>query len=288
MPRTIVILNPAARGTKARALWEKIRGFSEDALVRMTSEAGQAREFAEQAVEQGFDTVVAAGGDGTVNEVVNGIAGSDAALGLLPMGTMNVFAAELGIPANNLRKCWEIIDHGHTRMVDLPRANNRAFVQLAGVGFDAQIVQETDGEFRKNFGPLSYLVAATQIAARKPPMLTVEANGKQRKGSFVLVGNGRYYGGPFVIFNNAKVDDGKLDVLIFKNLGYLDIVRYLSGIAFGTHLDMHDVEYFQTRKAVVKSAGQVPVEVDGEVISTVPVTFHLSRHKLKVLAPPAV
>jgi YegS/Rv2252/BmrU family lipid kinase len=285
MSRTLVILNPAARGTKAGLLWKKIRAFSDDALVRMTSEAGQAREFAEQAVEQGFDTVVAAGGDGTVNEVVNGIAGSDVALGLLPMGTMNVFAAELGIPANNLPKCWKIIEAGHTRLVDLPRANDHSFVQLAGVGFDAQIVQETDWEFRKNFGPLSYLVAATQIASRKPPSLTVEANGKQRKGSFVLVGNGRFYGGPFETFKNAKVDDGKLDILIFKNLGYLDIVRYLSGIAFGTHLGMHDVEYFQTRKAVVRSAENVPVEVDGEVIGTVTVTFHLSRHKLKVLAP---
>jgi len=285
MSRIVVILNPAARGEKAKSLWEKIRGFSEDAFVRTTSEAGEAREFAEQAVQQGYEIVVAAGGDGTVNEVVNGIAGSDVALGLLPIGTMNVFAAELGLPANNLRKCWEIIEAGHTRRVDLPRANGQAFVQLAGVGFDAQIVKETSWDFRKQFGPLSYLVAATQIASRKPPSLIIEANGKQKKGSFALIGNGRFYGGPFVIFNNAKIDDGKMDVLIFKNLGYLDIVRYLSGIVFGTHVDMHDVEYFQTRKVVVRSAEEVPVEVDGEVIGSLPVTFRMSPHKLKVVAP---
>lgn len=285
MNRTVVILNPAARGEKAKALWEKIRGLSKDSFVRTTSEAGEAREFARQAVEQGCDTVVAAGGDGTVNEVVNGIAGSDAALGLLPIGTMNVFAAELGIPANNLRKCWEIIEQGHTRRVDLPLADGHAFVQLAGIGFDAQIVKETDLNLRKNFGPLSYVVAATQIASRKPPSLVVEANGRHRRGSFVLIGNGRYYGGPFVIFKNAKLDDGKLDVLIFKNLGYLDIVRYLSGIVFGTHLDLHDVEYFQTRKAVMRSAEDVPVEVDGEVIGNLPMTFRMSPRKLKVLAP---
>ena len=218
---------------------------------------------------------------------MNGIAGSDVALGLLPIGTMNVFAAELGIPSSNLHKCWEIIEAGHTRMVDLPMANKHAFVQLAGVGFDAQIVQETNRDFRKNFGPLSYLVTATQIASRKPPSLIVESAGKQQTGSFVLIGNGRYYGGPFVIFNDAKVDDGKLDVMIFKNLGYLDIVRYLSGIVFGTHADLHDVEYFQTRKVVVRSAGGVPVEVDGEVVGKLPVTFRMSPHKLKVLAPSA-
>ena len=281
----VVILNPAARGEKAKSLWEKIRGLSKDSFVRTTSEAGEAQEFAKQAVEQGARIVVAAGGDGTVNEVVNGLAGSDVALGLLPIGTMNVFAAELGLPSNNLRKCWEIIETGHTRLVDLPMANRHPFVQLAGVGFDAQIVQETDRGFRKQFGPLSYLVAATQIVSRKAPSLVVEAGGKQKEGSFVLIGNGRYYGGPFPIFKDAKVDDGKLDVMIFKNLGYLDIARYLSGIIFGTHVEMHDVEYFQTRRAVVRSAGRVPVEVDGEVIGNVPVTFRMSPHKLKVIAP---
>jgi diacylglycerol kinase family enzyme len=133
---------------------------------------------------------------------------------------------------------------------------------------------------------LSYLVAATQIASRKPPRLIVESGGKQQEGSFVLIGNGRYYGGPFVIFKDAKVDDAKLDVMIFKNLGYLDIVRYLSGIIFGTHVDMHDVEYFQTRKVMVRSEGEVPVEVDGEVIGKLPVTFRMSPRKLKVIAPP--
>jgi YegS/Rv2252/BmrU family lipid kinase len=288
MSRIVVILNPAARGEKAKTLWEKVRRLSEDALVRITSEAGEARELAKQAAQHGCEIVVAAGGDGTVNEVVNGISGSDVALGLLPIGTMNVFAAELGIPANNLRKCWEIIEAGNVREVDLPVANRHAFVQLAGIGFDAQIVQETSRDFRKNFGPLSYIVTATQIASRTPPNLIVEANGKQKKGSFVLIGNGRFYGGPFVIFNDAKVDDGKLDVLIFKNLGYLDIVRYLSGIVFGKHVDMHDVEYFQTKKVVVRGAAEnsvdVPVEVDGEVIGNLPVMFRMSPHKLKVVS----
>jgi len=285
MSRIVVILNPAARGEKAKSLWGKVRALSSDSFVRTTTEAGEAREMAEQAARQGAEIVVAAGGDGTVNEVVNGIAGSDSALGLLPIGTMNVFAAELGIPANNLRKCWEVIEAGHVRHVDLPRANRHAFVQLAGIGFDAQIVKETNLDFRKQFGPLSYLVSATQIASRKPPSLVVEANGKLKKGSFVLIGNGRYYGGPFVIFNDAKIDDGKFDVIIFKNLGYLDIVRYLSGIVFGTHAGMHDVEYFQTRKAVVRSAEEIPVEVDGEVIGAVPVTFRMSHRGLKVIAP---
>ena len=108
-------------------------------------------------MREGFERIVAAGGDGTINEVVNGIAGSDAALGLLPMGTMNVFATELGLPSYDLNRCWEIIKAEHTRLIDLPSANGKHFVQLAGVGLDAQVVKETSLALKRNFGPLSYL-----------------------------------------------------------------------------------------------------------------------------------
>src|SRR5262249_2982882 len=154
------------------------------------------------------------------------LAGSDVILGVLPVGTMNVFAAELGLPWD-VRGAWRVIREGHTRKIDLARANEHYFVQLAGVGLDAQALQVTTRESKRNLGPLSYLVSAAQIAAQVPPRLLVEAEGVEREGSFVLVGNGRFYGTRLAFFKNARVDDGKLDVLIFKNLGYLDIARYL-------------------------------------------------------------
>jgi diacylglycerol kinase (ATP) len=285
----VVILNPAARGEKARRLCEKIAGLSDTALLRITTAPGEARQLAREAVEEGCRTIVAAGGDGTINEVVNGIAGApEVHLGVLPIGTMNVFATELGIPdATNLPACWEIITAGNLRVVDLPSANGHCFVQLGGIGLDAQVVQETSWEFKKNWGPLSYLISATQIASRPPPRLALEsADIGTIDGSFVLVGNGRLYGGPFVLFNDAKVDDGKLDVLVFKNLGYLDIVRYLHAIIMGFHPDLHDVEYFQTSSLTVSSAEAIPVEVDGEVIGTVPITFSVAPRALCVFAPP--
>ncbi len=286
MKPIVVILNPKARSEKAQSLVEDVTRLADNVVVRMTRSADDARRLAVQAVNEGFETVVAAGGDGTINDIVNGLAGSNVTLGLLPLGTMNVFASELGIPANNLRKSWEIIRAGHVRCIDLGRANDRYFVQLAGVGLDAQVVQETTWKLKKSIGPLSYLVNAAQIASRKPPKLVVEWDGRSDSGSFVLVGNGRFYGGPFTIFKDARIDDGLLDVLIFKNLGYLDIVRYLQGILFGTHTQMNDVEYFQTPSVTVRSDEEVPVEVDGEVIGSVPVRFRLSSKKLSVLAPP--
>lgn len=286
MTPILVIINPAARSEKAKALCRKIETLSPRASIRLTSGPGEARALAEAAAREGCTRIVAAGGDGTINEVVNGIAGTGAALGLLPIGTMNVFATELGLPAGNLRKCWDIIERGETRTIDLARANDQHFVQLAGVGFDAQVVAATSGDFKKTFGPLSYVISATQIAAKKPPRLSITADdGVAREGSFALIGNGRHYGGPFVIFKHAQIDDGLLDVLIFKNLGYLDIVRYLQAIMFGTHTRLADVEYFQTKKVRVRSDLHVPVEVDGEVIGEAPVTFRISSKRLRVLAP---
>jgi len=283
----LVIINPSARSERARALCRKIESLSSRAYVRITNGPGEARALAEEAVLNGCERVVAAGGDGTINEVVNGLAGSPTALGLLPLGTMNVFATELGLPIGNLRKCWEVIEHGHIQAVDLLRANDHHFVQLAGVGFDAQIVAATSFDFKKSLGPLSYVISATQIASNKPPLLSVRGGGGTREGSFVLIGNGRYYGGPFVLFKDARIDDGMLDVLIFKNLGYLDIVRYLQAIVLGNHTALSDVEYFQTAQVRVTSLGPVPVEVDGDVIGTLPVTFKVAPKSLRVLIPRA-
>lgn len=285
MSEILVIFNPAARSEKARDTFATIEKLP-NCVMRPTTATGDARRFATAAVEQGCRIVVAAGGDGTINEVVNGLAGSDVALGVLPVGTMNVFANELGLPAGDLARCWEIIRAGHTRTIDLAKANEQYFVQLAGVGLDAQIVEATSWESKKSFGPLSYVLSAAQIAGRKPPQLFVEADGVTREGSFVLVGNGRYYGGPFKFFMDARYDDGKLDVLIFKNLGYLDIARYLGSMLMGTHTDLKDVEYFQTGSAHVRSAQDVPVEVDGEVVAKLPVTFRISSKRLKVLVAP--
>ena len=180
-----------------------------------------------------------------------------------------------------------MIRAGATRVIDLPRAAEHAFVQMAGVGFDAQALKETSWDAKRNLGPLSYVISAAQVAARKPPQLFVESGGRSREGSFVLIGNGRYYGGPFPVFPNARLDDGLLDVIILKNVGHLDLIRYLQGVLFGTHVGMNDVEYFQTENLTITSNEEVPVEVDGEVIGNVPVTFECGRQKLRVLIPQA-
>jgi len=287
VPRTLVILNPAARSSRAASLAREVQTVCEDATVRITTKPGEAHALAKRAAHEGYEVVVAAGGDGTVNEVVNGMADTGTTLGVLPLGTMNVFALELGIPTNDLARCWKIIREGRTREIDLPKANDHRFVQLGGVGLDAQTLTETTGEFKRNWGPLSYVINAAQIAGRETPRLFAETIHGQIDGSFVLVGNGRLYGGPFKLFNDAKLDDGKLDLIVFQNLGYLDIVRYLQAILFGQHPELPDVHYVQSPWVEVHSDQEVPVEVDGDVIGNLPVRFTLDPLALRVLVPPS-
>ena len=286
MKKVLVILNPAAQSDRARAMSEKIEALSTRITVRMTSAAGDAREFARAALEEDFETIVAAGGDGTVNEAANGVAGSGVRFGILPVGTMNVFASELGIPLNNLAAAWKVIEEGRLRELDLPMANGSHFVQLAGIGLDAEVVGLTTPESKKSLGPVSYLLTLAQVAAVPPPAVVLDpADSRRREGCFVLVGNGRLYGGPFVLFKNARLDDGLLDVLVFKKQSHWDIVRYFQAVAFGNHADLPDVEYFQTKSMNVHSSSPVPVELDGELADVLPCQFGFSTKKFFVIAP---
>lgn len=286
LAKTCVILNPSARGERAARSAERVRTLCADAFFCATVRAGDAEQLARRAVAEGYEQIVAAGGDGTIHEVVNGIAGADVALGLLPMGTMNVFANELGLPASDLGRCWEIIRTAHSRLIDLPMANGKHFVQLAGVGLDAQVVKETSLTLKRSFGPLSYLISAAQIASRRPPRLLIESEeARTEEGSFVLVGNGRLYGGPFPFFKRAVLDDGLLDVLVFKQIGYLDLLKCLQNVIFTSGITTREVEYFQTRRLRVSSAEEVPVELDGELADGCPVEFTAGARRLRVLAP---
>jgi YegS/Rv2252/BmrU family lipid kinase len=284
--KSLIILNPAARGERASRFQDKVRSVCGGAAIRLTSQPGDARRIAMEAVQEGFETIVAAGGDGTINEVVNGVAGSNARMGILPLGTVNVLAKEIGIPQGNLAAAWEVVERGQTLALDLPMANDQYFIQLAGVGLDAEVVRRTTSDLKKTLGPLSYILTLVQLAASKPPRVVVESPGwTDRECCFALIGNGRLYGGPFPLFKRASLYDGLLDVVVFKNQSHWDVIRYFQAIAFGTHPELPDVEYFQTPSLRVRSESEVPVELDGEVAGEVPCEFRISPAKLLVLAP---
>ena len=283
MNRICIIANPAARGVQSRL--KSLERLTRNVVIKTTNGPGDAEAQTERAVEQGYATIVAAGGDGTVNEVVNGIGSAPVALGILPMGTVNVFAMELGSPLN-LLSAWKVIRNHKVRSIDLASANGHLFVQMAGVGVDAQVVQRNNRHIKHVLGPLSYLLTATQVVAEKPPRLRVFCDGRPTvEGSFVLVGNGRFYGGPFALFSEADMQDGLLDICVFKHMNYLALMRYLRGLVFGSLTKFTDVDYFKASHLVVKSDRLVPLEADGEVAGHSPVEFTVRRKKLRVLVP---
>ena len=233
-----------------------------------TRSAEEARLLSAGFAERGEPLVIAAGGDGTLNAVVKGLAGSKTALGVLPTGTMNVFARELGIPYDNLDRAFEVILDGHSVEVDLFEMNGVPFVQMAGVGFDAAVIEETTWESKKMLGPLAYLLSAVKVLGEKPPKMVVETpDGRREEGVAVLAGNGSLYGGQFRLFPDASNSDHKLDVLVFKEAGYRLVLESLRGLALGAEsFDPSTVAYFQAERLIVEAEREVPLEVDGELV----------------------
>lgn len=288
-----VILNPAARSTQAAAREKVIRALSPEPELILTNSPGEATEIATRLAQEGRPLVVAAGGDGTMNEVLQGVCRVNAsrapgqphtALGVLPVGTMNVFSLELGMPSADIQECWRMVSSGRVREIDLWQVEDQYFVQLAGVGFDAEIIQETPWERKKRFGPLSYVMSAVQVLARTPPVLTVSAQGRPDfHGSVVLVGAGRHYGGPVPVFPKASQQDGLLDVLIFRGLGGWEFAQMIRAILEGGYEPAEDIDYLQLREFTVSATPEAPVEVDGELAPfKTPVTFRAAPFKLQV------
>lgn len=286
MPKLFVIFNPAARGEKS----QRLRAFLEartgpNVTLAPTTRAGDATRLAAQGVATGHDVIVAAGGDGTINEVVNGFDPALATLGILPLGTVNVFARELRIPLR-LPAAWTVLERGAIRTVDVGVAGTRRFVQLAGVGFDARAVRAASWELKKRFGPLSYVVAGWRALREPQPAVEVVCDGAVRaRGAAVLVGNGRFYGGPIKLFPAARLDDGLLDVCVFNGAGYGDLLRYGWGLLSGRHPQVRGVEYFQCREFECRAAAPVPWELDGEDVGDTPVRFTVLPGALRVLTP---
>lgn len=252
-----------------------------------TNSGEEAVELAKKFAAEGEPVVIAAGGDGTLNAVVSGLAGSRTALGVMPAGTMNVFAREMGIPANSLPKALEVIEKGLIREVDLFSANGAPFVQMAGVGFDAMVIEETKWESKKMLGPLAYLLAAVKVLGEKPPaMEIVTKEGRHEKGVAVLCGNGSLYGGQFKLFHRASNLDSKLDVIVFKEAGYKLVLDSLRGMALGGIDLSSSTSYFQSEGLTVTSNRPVPVEIDGELLGRFEeVSFCETSSRLRVLAP---
>ncbi len=287
-----VIMNPAAGQSHRLSDLDETLGY----LVRQgwelslyeTHRPNQAGELARQAATEGLDVVLVVGGDGTVNEVVNGLAGSNTALAVLPMGTGNVWAREQGISLEPIEAARELLQ-GQVRTVDLGLAGSRYFLLMASVGFDAAVVRALSGEGKQAFWPLGYILKGITIAlnfAGKETVVTLDDREVDAEALFIVIGNTRLYGGVVQITHQATMDDGLLDVCIFRGKGGLSL---LSLYALAAVLKMQErtggVDYYRAREVTVSSETPLHVQTDGEAIGTTPMTFRVVPRSLRVLVP---
>jgi YegS/Rv2252/BmrU family lipid kinase len=294
---TCVIFNPTAKGDKARRFRRYLDEIASQSTLKLTTAPGDARRLATEAVGEGFETVVAAGGDGTVNEVLNGIGDApkgfeSARLGILPLGTVNVFARELRISAR-LELAWAAIRLGRERLIDLPsveyviksQKQSRYFAQLAGVGLDARAIELVNWELKKRIGPLAYIVAGLHALLEPPSKITTTAGQTSYSAGLVLIGNGSLYGGPFRVFPEADLCDGLLEVCVFPRVNWFTLARCGPQLLLRGDLPKSSIKSFRADSLTVTGESPAPLEVDGELIGHVPAAFSIKRGGLRVIVP---
>ena len=295
--RICVIFNPAAKGDKARRFRRHLDEIAAQSALKLTTGPGEARPLAAQAVAEGFDIVVAAGGDGTVNEVLNGLGDvpdgfERARLGLLPLGTVNVFARELDLP-RNVVKAWHTLLKGNEARIDLPRVEygqngavrRRYFAQMAGAGLDARAVELVNWEIKKRTGPLAYVWAGIQALAGVQAKIIAKISSAQAEGELVLIGNGRLYGGDYRIFPNADLRDGLLDLCVFPRINWLTLARCGPSLLLRGCLPRSAAMVHQAAEFTLEAPATTPFEVDGELVGHLPAKFSVERSRLRVIVP---
>jgi YegS/Rv2252/BmrU family lipid kinase len=293
--KACIIFNPAARGEKAERFRDQVHRICAGAALKLTNAPGAARSLSAEAVQEGFDTIVAAGGDGTLNEVLNGIGdvpgGYDRArLATIPLGTVNVFAREIGMKSD-WRRSWAIIENGRERHIDLPTATffsngkeeSRRFVQMAGAGWDARAVEAVSWQLKKKIGQFAYVYAGFQSLLGTQARISVEHPDGKRTGELVIIGNGRFYGGSIPVLHHAEYSDGMLDVCIFDKLNWVTLpfvgMALMAGMLFRTRPKY----YFRAKELHLSCPTRAALQLEGEPVGTLSASIKIEPKKLRVI-----
>lgn len=269
------------------AVWLTEHGLPTE--LCLTKYVGHAAQLANEAVRAGMDMVIAAGGDGTVNSVLQGLAGNNTALGVLPLGTVNVWAREMGIPMA-LPLAAEVLVRGVRRRVDVGRAGSRFFLMMAGIGFDAEVARRVERSKLKRLGLklLDYLATVGILGVtHQSAKIWMRIGGKRRSLSslMIILGNTRLYGGALTFAKKAVADDGWLDLVIIGGGGLVYRAGVILRALFRRASMGTRVRYAHVRTVRLESNKPIPVQVDGEVIGTLPMTFSIVPNALIVVVP---
>jgi YegS/Rv2252/BmrU family lipid kinase len=301
--KACMILNPAAGLTDFRRqiphAVEYLERHGWEVVLCETKEKGDATRLAQHAAERGCDVAIAVGGDGTVNEVVNGLAGSETALGIIPAGTANVYAADVGIPIwgplrpNAVRLAAEIIHTGQRRKIDLgqiqfPDGRQRYFYMWCGIGLDAAISKEVRSEDTRRLGAAAWVIAGVMVALNfmgTRGNVVVDSQKKRRRVLWAVISNGQLYGRVWRISPNAKMDDGMLDLTVFEGHGVPSTVRHVAGLTLGQYARDPTVHFYRGCSFSIDTRKPLPVHVDAEPVGTTPVKIQVVPAALYVVLP---
>lgn len=285
------IVNPIAGGGRALDLFECVKQILSEKRIdfsySLTCKAKESAQLANRAYSEGERLIIAVGGDGTVSEVVSALYDKpDATMGIFPFGTGNDFARTLGLPSN-ADKLVELLLSGRTRNIDVGLANDTPYVNVAGLGFDVDVILNTD-KYKKRFrGMLPYVfgIINTMFRLNRIPA-TVLANGVKWEGRMLIcaVGNGRYIGGGMDALPNADSSDGLFDVCLIESVSFFTFLTLLPSFIKGKHLGKKPCRYFRASEVTINCDPR-PLQLDGEIGLSSPVTFKILPSALRVVAP---
>lgn len=266
----------------------KLEEVGYEASAHATRGEGDASRAASEALDRDFDLIVAAGGDGTLNEVVNGMAGKrkrTAALGILPAGTTNDFARSLGLPRSVLKACDRIIN-GTPHPVDVGKINDRYFINIAGGGTLTEVTYSVPSKWKTMIGQLAYYVKGIEkLPFLKPSRVRLETrNGViEEEMMLFLIANSNSVGGFEKLAPSADLSDGLFDVIVLKKTTIPELVRLARHALKGDHVDDPHILYFQTDYLKATSEGEVLLNLDGELGGTLPCTFRVLPRHIKLI-----
>jgi YegS/Rv2252/BmrU family lipid kinase len=283
-----LIANPVAGGDARSKIDRAVAWLRDSGAVVdlfLTEKRGDALQAARIAKGSGYDRIIAAGGDGTLNEVINGLVPSALPLAFIPFGTTNVFALEVGIPFDVEQACAVAL-RGQPRPVCLGMAGDTRFLLMAGIGFDAEVVAGVSLTLKRRVGKLAYLVSSLAVLLRSglDTVEVVDEQGRHYQGSSAIIGNGRYYGGRFFITPAASLQEDTFEVCLFRSRGRLGFLRSMIKVAFGRPLSEMEVWRFKARELAF-AGSKAAVQLDGDYHGRLPMTFRAAFGELTLVYP---
>lgn len=291
--KILFIANPVAGKGKVLKIVPKIINVMShidnvEYNVIYSERAGHATEIAAAGVKDGYDIIFAVGGDGTVNEVVNGLVNSSSALGIIPGGSGNDFARSLNI-SGDIEEIIKGSICGDRKDVDIGLVNGRYFVNISSVGFDADVTLSAK-KARRFFlsGSVAYIAGLIiTIFFRKPSKVRIKLNGMEIRRVILLtvVANGKFYGGGMLPAPDAVVDDGLFDICVIDNLSKIKLFALFPKYIKGTHGELKEVTFYKGQHVEIDSEEPISINIDGEISKGNKLDFKILKKALTVAVP---